>query len=60
MVHKEIFKHFLEMSNIDQNDIDVWFQNGRNSIRIRLKNKVEVIFTYDSASKLFSICPIAS
>lgn len=37
---KKLFPQYVE-------HIDVWFPNGRNCIRIRLKDKREIIFTYD-------------
>lgn len=47
MVHQEIFKLFSLYfpDYYGKEKSDVWFANGKNSIRIRLKNKQELIFT---------------
>lgn len=31
-------------------NIETWFQNGLNSVRIRFENKKEVVFTYNRES----------
>ena len=33
-----------------KDDVDVWFQNGKNSIRVRFRNVAlpELVFTFDS------------
>ena len=56
MNHKAIYNVFLKSidtlipeSNINiQSSIDVWFPNGRSSIRIRFKNHYEIVYTYNS------------
>lgn len=48
MTHNEVFKKFKEYFNVEDSDIDVWFQNGKNSIRVRNKEKREFVFTYES------------
>lgn len=48
MVHQEVFKLFdLYFPEYNKEKAEVWFANGKNSIRIRLKNKQELIFTYN-------------
>lgn len=48
MTHNEVYKqfelYFKQYSGV--NNVEVWFPNGKNSIRIRQKNKQEYIFTY--------------
>lgn len=47
MSHSEIMKWFeLYFPDYAGSRIDLWFPNGRNSIRIRQKNGQEFIFTY--------------
>lgn len=47
MSHSEIMKWFeYYFPDYSRNRVDVWFPNGRNSIRIRQKNGQEFIFTY--------------
>lgn len=49
MSHSEIMKWFeYYFPDYSRNRVDVWFPNGRNSIRIRQKNGQEFIFTYHS------------
>lgn len=46
MVHNEVFKKFKEKANVSERIIDCWFPNGKNSIRVRLINKADMVFTY--------------
>lgn len=46
MPNKELFILFVKMFPLYSDDIDVWFPNGKDSIRIRMKNCSELIFTY--------------
>ena len=49
MGHSEVMKWFENyFPDYSGDRIDVWFPNGRNSIRIRQKNGQEFIFTYHS------------
>ena len=49
MSHSEVMKWFENyFPDYSGDRIDVWFPNGRNSIRIRQKNGQEFIFTYHS------------
>lgn len=51
MSHSEIYKYFeLYFPDFAGDKVDVWFQNGKNSIRIRQKNHQEFIFTYNGNS----------
>jgi hypothetical protein len=49
MIHSEVLKKFKELLNIG--DIDVYFPNGFNSIRIRLMTGSEIVFTYENDHK---------
>jgi len=49
MTHNEVFKWFeLYFPFYAGDKIDTWFQNGKNSLRIRQTNGQEFIFTYNS------------
>lgn len=48
MVHSDILAKFLEMFFGTYSElIEVWFPSGRNTIRVRLTTKQELIFTYN-------------
>lgn len=46
MVHSELIKRYQVIFKYSVQDIDTWFPNGKDSIRIRLLNKEEYVFTY--------------
>ncbi len=49
MNHNDIYKWFeLYFKLYAGNNVAAWFQNGKNSIRIRQTNGQEFIFTYNS------------
>lgn len=49
MSHSEVMKWFENyFPDYSGDRVDVWFPNGRNSIRIRQENGQEFIFTYHS------------
>lgn len=48
MTHRQVLEKFKEISHITDDSIDVWFQYGKNSIRVRLKDRTELIFTFSS------------
>lgn len=48
MSHDEVYKYFvLYFPAYADGNVDVWFANGKNSIRIRQTNGQEFVFTYD-------------
>ena len=48
MTHKSVDQWFeLYFPQYAGDKVDVWFQNGKNSIRIRQKNHQEFIFTFN-------------
>lgn len=50
MTHGDIFKWFeLYFPNYSGEAVDAWFPNGKNSIRIRQKNRQEFVFTYNGS-----------
>lgn len=51
MAHSDILKIFERMfPNYAGVKINVWFPNGRNSIRVRHHNKREYVFTFNGPS----------
>lgn len=47
MVHKEVYKQFeLYFPLYAGKNVEVWFPNGKNSVRVRQKNGQEFIFSY--------------
>lgn len=47
MIHKDVYKFFkMYFPSYTDNNVDVWFPNGKDSIRVREKNGFEFIFTY--------------
>lgn len=49
MFHKEVLKRFKDISHIEDQCIKEWFPNGKNSIRVVLKNDYQLVLTYNSA-----------
>lgn len=47
MSHSDVYKWFeLYFPDYAGDKVDAWFQNGKNSIRIRQKNRQEFVFTF--------------
>ena len=48
MAHGDVYKWFeLYFTNNAGGNVEIWFPNGKNSIRVRQTNKQEFIFTYN-------------
>ena len=47
MTHKSVYDHFKENIPTYAEIANACFPNGKNSIRVRLVNKKEFIFTYN-------------
>lgn len=45
MIHSEVYNRFKALLPIYEKLVTDWFPNGYNSIRLRLKEKGEFIFT---------------
>ena len=50
MIHKNILKKFIEIFPQYEATIELWFPSGKNRIRVRLIDRREFIFTYNSES----------
>ncbi len=47
MVHEDVYKKFeLYFPIFAGENVDTWFTNGKNCIRVRLKNGQSLIFSY--------------
>ena len=51
MLHIDVFKKYKKIFFRDSLNVKVWHPNGFNSIRIRLSNDDEWVFTYVSDRK---------
>lgn len=47
MIHEEVFKIFINYFPQYDRSIVSWFSNGKNSIRIRLHDFSEFVFTFN-------------
>ena len=47
--HKTVFAIFSEYFPKYVEESEKWFPNGKNSVRIRMKNKTEFIFTFENS-----------
>lgn len=47
MLQEEVYKNFKSMFPQIEKDVERWFPNGMNSIRVRKTNGHEFIFTYN-------------
>ena len=52
MTHKDVFKQFGVLFPGYLRESDVWFPAGKNTIRVRMKNKREFIFQYDGQNNM--------
>lgn len=48
MTHREVFARFKTCFPWYAERVDEWFQNGKNSIRVRKRGGMELIFTFNS------------
>jgi hypothetical protein len=51
MVHEKIWEKFKEHNGSVSDIVTCWFPNGKNSIRVRLRESGDLIFTYISKKK---------
>lgn len=51
MTHPEVLKQFKIHFAVKDTDIDCWYPNGKNSIRIRSVTYGDLIFTYHNKKK---------
>lgn len=48
MVHSQVIKMFSLKFPMYDGQRKEWFSNGKNSVRVRLKNGQEFVFTYNA------------
>jgi hypothetical protein len=46
MLHQKVFDVFKNKFAVIAAQTETWFPNGKDSVRIRLTDKQEIIFTY--------------
>lgn len=46
MLQKDVFNKFKELFPQHAEQIEMWFPNGKNSVRVRDYNKHDYVFTY--------------
>lgn len=47
MTHANVFRKFeILFPNLSGDNMELWFQHGRNTIRVRTKDKREYVFAY--------------
>ncbi len=51
MTHKRLIDKYRELMGVHGDAIDMWYNNGSNSVWVRLVNKKEFIFTYYSKTR---------
>lgn len=52
MTHKEIYNWFALYFPQYAEHVELWFPNGKNSVRVRQTNKQEFVFTYNGAHEI--------
>ena len=51
MAHNEVYKWFISyFPAYSEENLDAWFPNGKNSIRVRHKSGREYVFTFQNPS----------
>lgn len=50
MLQKTVYERFTEYFPTFANEATAWFPNGRNSVRVRLLSKRDLVFTYNDIS----------
>ena len=51
MTHPEVYEDFKTYFPQYEKMTELWFPNGKNSIRARLNNGHELVFTYNGTKK---------
>lgn len=53
MVHKDVYKIFISHFPKESGKVEMWFPNGKNSVRVRMTDKRELVFTYNGPNDWF-------
>lgn len=48
---KELLERFKEIAHVTDEDVDVYFPLGDAAIRVRLKNRKELVLTYTNGRR---------
>lgn len=48
MFHKEVLVRFKKICGVEDENIKEWFPNGKNSVRVELKNGFQYVLTFNS------------
>ena len=48
MTHVEVYKQFNKKFPEITKEVEDWFPNGKNSVRVRIKNGSDFVFTYNN------------
>lgn len=48
MSHKEVLEHFKKYFPQYAENMEQWFPNGKNSVRVRKQHMPDVVFTYNN------------
>lgn len=51
MTHTAVLKYFKEMFPTYFENSTIWFPNGKNSIRVRMNNQRDLVFTIDTKER---------
>lgn len=46
MKHVELVERFKRLLKVRDESIDCWFPNGKGSVRVRMQDRTEMIYTY--------------
>lgn len=47
MTHKDVYKYFTLYFPQFAEHVEIWYPNGKNSVRVRQKNGQDFVFTYN-------------
>lgn len=48
MIHTKVYEQFEKQFPQYSEYVDTWFPNGKNSVRVRIKDGSDFIFTYNN------------
>lgn len=60
MSHNEVFNRLKKNFPFYADQTELWFPNGKNSIRLRMKNGQELIFNCDNSNRRIRLETVSS